>query len=197
MTLESTFDLLQTRLRQLDDLFAALGVTVVEDRPLERVLARGGVDGPAAAPVERAGDKVIEVHGWITGAVEAATECRGAVAPPIDVDGARRALAACHEKFSRAAQEFWCELVSYERIAELTEFGRDRGGESRAWSKGVVVALEQCRGPINDVNETLLLCWQELAERLGVNGTSIQNTTIGQSVRSVPLQRPQARSIGR
>jgi len=191
VALETTFDDLRTRLRHLDDMFGALCVTVVEDRPLERRLA-GGVDGQVAAPVERAGDKVLEVNGWIAGAVESATDCSRAAAHPVDIEGARRALTACHEKFSRAAQEFSSELVSYERIAELMEFGEDRGGEPRAWTTGVIAALEQCRAPMNDVSHALFLCWQELTERLGIGGVSVQTTTIGQHIRGAAVQASQA-----
>src|SRR5262245_20155194 len=173
-------------------MFDALCVTVVEDRPLERSFAGRGLDGPVAAPVERAGDKVLEVDGWIAGAVEAAADCSRAVAHPLDVDGARRALIACHEKFSRAAQEFSSGLVSYERIAELKQFGEERGGEPRAWTNGVIAALEQCRGPIDDVNDALVLCWQELTERLGHGGVSVQTTTIGQHIRGAAVQASQA-----
>ena len=104
---------------------------------------------------------------------------------PVDFDLARQELARCQESYHRLVRRFSCELVSYERMAELKALAREYGGEWRSWAMGVRDVIGQCRAPMDDVMEALFLCWQELAERGGGVSVSVQTTKIGRQRFSV------------
>jgi len=175
--LEKAFQELSVRLRKLRDTFLGVRLTIVEDKPLRDDVVL----------VDRFGDAIEDVLGWIEEALAAATEAEQAVGNAPDMYRARRALTTCQERFHRFDQQYSSELVSYERLDELARFGRQRGGEWRRWASAVKQALEQCRQPLQDVNQALFLCWQELAEHLGTTSVSVQNTTIGQQISAPEL----------
>jgi hypothetical protein len=77
------------------------------------------------------------------------------------------------------------DLLSYERLAELATFGSERGGEWRGWADSVKEALARSWRPAFEVNQALFLCWQEIAERAGVNAVSVHATNIGQMIEGV------------
>ena len=77
------------------------------------------------------GDAIEDALGWVEEALTASADGEQAVGNAPDMYRARRALTAFQEHLNRLAQQFSCELVSYERINELTRFGRRRGGEWR------------------------------------------------------------------
>jgi hypothetical protein len=175
--LEMAFHELSVQLRRLRDTFLGVRLTVVEDKPLRDEVVL----------VDRFGDAVEDGLGWVEEALAAATEGEHALGNPIDMYRARTGLTTCQERFNRLAQQFSSELVSYERLDELARFGRRRGGEWLRWARAVKQALEQCRQPLQEVNQALFLCWQELAERLGMTSVSVQNTTIGQQISAAEL----------
>jgi len=177
MALERAFHELSVELRKLRDTFLGVRLTVIEDKPLRDEVAL----------VDRFGDAIEDALGWVEEALAAAAEGEQAVASAPEMYRARRALTTCQESFNRLVQQFSSELVSCERLNELAGFGRRRGGEWRRWTNAVKEALEQCRQPLQDINQALFLCWQELAERLGVNSVSVQNTTIGQRISAPEL----------
>jgi hypothetical protein len=172
MALEAAFDDLGLRLRAAHEALLELRVTVVEDKPL-----RG-----EAALVDGWGDSVEDLAGTAREAVEAADEARQAIGPPPDLDRARRSLSACHERAGRVARAFWSDLASFERVGDLTRLARRRRGEWLAWSGSVRVALERCRAPLRETDAALLRCWQEIAERVGMNSVTLQATNIGRQV---------------
>lgn len=177
MPLEKAFYELSVQLRRLRDTFLGVRLTVVEDKPLRDEVVL----------VDRFGDAVEDVLGWVEEALTATAEAEQAVGNAPDMHRARRALTTCQERFNRLAQQFSSELISYEPIDELTRFGRRRGGEWRRWANTVRESLDQCRQSIQDVNQALFLCWQELAEHLGTASVSVQNTTIGQQISAPEL----------
>src|SRR5262249_24191374 len=124
---EKAFQELSTELRRLRDTFEDVRLTVVEDKPLRDEVVL----------VDRFGDAIVDVIGWIEEALAAAAEGEEAVGNPPDTHRARRALTACQERFIRLAQQFSLELLSYERLDELVRFGRRRGGEWRRWTNTV------------------------------------------------------------
>jgi hypothetical protein len=176
VAMEPVFENLMCRVREAYDALAELRVTVVEDRPLHG----------EAALVDGWGDAVEDLAGAAREAVEAADEARRAVAPPQDLDQARRALSVCHERAGQVAQRFWTELSSFERFGDLTRFARRRRGEWLAWAGGVRVALERCRGPLRETDGALLRCWQEIAERVGMTAVTIHSSNIGHQVVTPP-----------
>jgi hypothetical protein len=171
------FHELSLQLRKLRDTFLGVRLTVVEDRPPRDEVAL----------VDRFGDAVEDIVGWLEEAVAAAVEAEQAVGNPLDIYRARTALTACQERFNRLAQQFASDLVSFERIDDLTRFGRRRGGEWRRWANTVRESLEQCRPPLHEVSEALFVCWQELADRLGMSSVAVQNTVIGQRISAPDL----------
>lgn len=169
MALEAAFNDLGTQLQSLHEGLVGLRTTVMEDKPL-----RGD-----AVLVDLFGDAADDLIGWLEEALVAVNEVRQTVAYPVDINHTRRALATCQERFNRIAHLFSSDLVCYERIAELTRFGRTRGGEWRSWADSVKAALDACQQPLYDVNQALFLCWQEIAERVGMTSLSVQATSIG------------------
>jgi len=177
MALEKTFQELSDGLRKLQDNLLALQLTIREDLPPEGEVAL----------VDQFGDAVDDSLGWLQESLAAAVEAQHAVEHPVDIDRASRALANCQERFHRVEQRFASDLVSYEKLKDLTGFGRSRRGEWLGWVRSVKKGLEQCRQPIDEVSKALLACWQEIAERAGMTSVSVQATNIGQQITAADL----------
>jgi hypothetical protein len=175
--LEMAFHELSVQLRKLRDTFLGVRLTVVEDKPPRDEVAL----------VDRFGDAVEDIVGWLEEALAAAVEGEQAVGNPPDMYRTRSALTACQARFNRLAQQFAYDLISYERIDDLTKFGRKRGGEWRRWASTVRESLEQCRQPLQETGQALFMCWQELADRLGMSSVAVQNTVIGQQIAAPEL----------
>lgn len=174
MAVETTFQDLVARLGALRDAAESLQITVVEDRPLS-----GGV-----LLVERLGNATDDLRGWVEEALVAAGDALAAVGNPLDEYKARTALAQANRLLLRVEYKFLSQEMSSEQLHELAKFGRRRGREWLGWSGSVMQALTQCRALVHQVDEALLLTWQELSERLGTAGVSIQTTSIGQHITS-------------
>jgi len=170
--LENTFQDLTSKLRELREHLGGLQVTVVEDRPLHDVVKL----------VDRLGEIIEDLLGHLEEALAAAAKGQQAVAHPVDLDRARRALTACQERYNSLAQRFTCDLVCYETIEELTGLGRARRGEWLAWAKTVRESLRDCQQSSYEVSQALFRCWQSIAERVGANSVSVQATNIGQQI---------------
>ena len=170
MALEAAFQELVAQLGTLRDSLMGLRVTVVEDRPLV-----GGV-----ILADTLGDSVEDLLGWLEEALEGAVEGQQAVGHPTDVDRARRSLTACQEQYNRIAHRFSSELISYERMEQLTSLGHQRGRGWLAWTDSVKEALDRCQQPLYDTNQALFFCWREIAERAGMTSVSVQ--AIGQQI---------------
>ena len=182
MALEAAFGDLAVQFQILRDALLALRTTVIEDRPLRDDVAL----------VDSFGDAVEDILGWLEEALIASREGQQAVGHPLDLDRARRALTTCQERFNWISQRFFSDLVSYQRIEELTGLGRERRGEWLAWGSSVREGLDRCQQPLYDVNQALFRCWQEIAERVGMTSVSVQATNIGQQI-TVPEGRQMAR----
>ncbi|MFN8490550.1 MAG: hypothetical protein U0350_23375 [Caldilineaceae bacterium] len=172
MALEAAFGELRIQLQRLRELFTDLRTTIVEDKPPQDDVVL----------VELWGDGVDDLLGWLEGALEAADKAQQAVAYPGDLNQAWRALVICHAQFQHIYQRFAAELICYERINELTRFGRRRGGEWQAWANSVKAALVTCQTPLFDLSQALFGCWQEIAEHSGMQTVSMQVTHIGPKI---------------
>lgn len=175
MALEATFRELSVCLHHLHEAVNELQVTLGDKPSDESALADG---------VETA---VLDLAGILHEARRAALDARKAVGHPPDLDGARRALTVCQERFHRIEQQYATNLVSYEKLKELARLGTER----RAWlpwAGAVKQGIEQCRQPLEKTSRALALCWQELAERLGMMNISVQATNVGQQI-SLPRSR--------
>jgi hypothetical protein len=171
MALEATFRELFVQVRKLHDILNAVLLTV-GDKPTRR----------GAALVDGLENTVLDMLGLVENARTAARAAEKAVAAPMDLDRARRALAKCQEHFHRLEMQFANELVSYEKLKNLASLGSERGGEWKAWAGSMKDAIEECRHPLEEVGKALIACWQELAERLGMTNLSVNATNIGQQI---------------
>lgn len=172
MPLEATFQELFTELRKLHDTLVAVRLTVVEDKPV-----RG-----EAALVDHLEDTILEMMGSLDEALKAARLAQKAVGNITNLHAARRALTVCQDRFHRIEQQFAADLVSYEKLKDLTSLGSERRGEWLPWSNSVKEGIEQCRPPLDGTSKALATCWQEIAERVGLTSISVQATNIGQKI---------------
>ena len=175
MALEASFSDLCAELESLREAFGQFSAAVA-DKPLK---------GDSVL-VDLFGDAADDLLGWVEEAAQSALEGKQAVSYPLDTASARRRLIACQERFNLMSNKLWSDLVSYERMREIATLGRERRGEWLAWSGGVKSALDSCREPLYNVNQSLFACWQEITEHMGTSSVSVQTTTIGQQV-TVPL----------
>jgi hypothetical protein len=172
MALEKTFRQLSLSLHKLEDALKALHAT------------SGDTPNDVSVLADRLEETLLDMNGTLYGARRAAVQARKSVSAPIDLDGARRALTRCQERFHRVEQLFASDLASYER---LTDFAR-LGNERRAWQpwvETVKIGIELCREPMEQASLAIAACWGELAERLGMVNISMhatgQNITVPKS----------------
>jgi hypothetical protein len=170
--LEATFRELSRELCKLRDTLRALRLTVVEDKPLQ---------GDAAL-VDVFEDTILELMGWLQEALKSARTAEKAIQYSTDLNGARRALAACQRNIHRIERQSSEELLSYEKLKDLTGLGNARRGEWVPWANSVKQGIEQCREPLDAAGKALAACWQEIAERVGMASVSVRSTNIGQKV---------------
>jgi hypothetical protein len=169
MALEATFRALFIQMRKLCDTLNAVLLTV-GDQPQNR----------GAMLADELENSVLDILGLAEDARTAARMAEKAVSHPVDLERARRALAKCQESFHRVEEQFSTELVSYEKLANLTTLGTDRGGEWKPWAASMKDAIEQSRQPLAEASKALAASWQELVEHGG--GTSISVTNTGQKI---------------
>jgi hypothetical protein len=144
----------------------------VGDRPQKR----------GAALADDLENTVLDILGLAEDARTAARIAEKATAHPTDLDRARRALAKCQRNFHQIERQFSSELVSYEKLRDLTSLGNERGGEWQAWAGGMKDAIEQGREPLEEASKTLAACWQELVEHGGTTSISVRTQNLGQKI---------------
>jgi hypothetical protein len=172
VTTERAFRDLKHQLRVLDEALELLSTTAEEDKPTRDDVVVAG----------RLADAVLAARGLLDEARGHGEEALRAVAAPLDGDRARRGLAACQERFHGFARQVAVELASFDRLDDLRTVGEERGPAWRKWAEVVHQSLEQCQGQIDEARNAMLVCWQELAERLGAGAVSVRNTSIGQQI---------------
>lgn len=170
MAIEAAFERLVGTFSAAAETFQGLHLTVNEDRP---------PDG-AVLMVERLGNLVEDLRGWLAEGHAAAIDARQAADYPLNGHRARQALGIANERFIRLETLFFNEAVSHRMIDSLERFGRQRGGEWFGWCGSVAMALQGCREPLSALGEAILCAWQELSERLGTMSLQIHNTSVGQ-----------------
>jgi hypothetical protein len=172
VALEATFEDLTGQLRKLRDVLQALSMTTGEDRSRAE----------AVVLVDKINDSVMELAGWLENSLAAAEKGEEAVSQVPDLNRARRQLAVSQEGFQKLSEAFFSDLLSYDRIAELVQFGSEHGRQWMAWANTVKRGLEGCRPHLDTVAHSYFRCWQEIAERVGTSSVSLQTTTIGQQI---------------
>jgi hypothetical protein len=188
MTLEAAFRDLRLDCHHLYEAVLGLRLAIVEDKPLA-----GDV-----VLVDELSDAADDVLGWLEearGVITAGQQAAGAVHT---VERTRQALITCHAQVNRAQHRFSTDLAAYERVAALLHLGNERGGEWLAWAQSVHEALERCQQPLHDVQQALLLCWQEMVERMGTLGVALQEFLTSQTGGPLPAsqERQPASAIG-
>jgi hypothetical protein len=169
VALEATFRALPLSLHQLHEALNELEVTLGDKPPYD--------ESALADDLESA---VMDLMGTLHETRKAALNAQRALAPPHDLDRARRALTLCQERFHRLEKQFASGLVSYEKLKELARLSNERR-EWLPWANTVRQGIEQCRHPLERTSKALAACWEELAERLGMVSVSVQ--TIGQQIK--------------
>jgi hypothetical protein len=170
MALAAAFHDLVVRLRHVAECLQAVQVTVAEDVPAS----------PETVLADQFGNSTLDIRGLLAEAIGAAEEAESQVR---DIDRCRCALANCQLGFHQIVRRFASELVSYERLADLSGLGRERRGEWLAWTGSVKQAIEECRHPLDQAADALFECWQEIAERAGMTSVSVRTTNVGQHFR--------------
>jgi hypothetical protein len=128
------------------------------------------------------GDALTEVADLLRRAIPAAISARKAANYPVDLDGVKSALVSCQDKVAGLGKRFRDGLISVENVDTLSRLKR-RGGQWAKWAETVVKGLQESQEALRVVNETILLCWQEIAERAG--NVSVRTTAIGKKVVNV------------
>jgi hypothetical protein len=175
MALEKTFGMLCERIERLET-------------PLNELVKLTGEFGPKRRVVHLVPsfyDQIIEVDALRAETLAAAMEATRSAGRPLDLQAVRRALTECHEAFNKLLKKFWQEVMSFGQVEELAELGRERGSQWSKWTTTIQAWIKDCVDGFLQVNEMLVICWQEMTERLGIATVSVQNTTIGQQI-SVP-----------
>jgi len=171
VALEATFRELTVRLHLLHDALNSLQV-MLGDKPLT----------PGSALVDGVEGFLLDMMGVLHEARTAALNAQRGVAPPMDLDRARRALGTCQERILDIEKQFSNDLASYEKLWELVRLGNERGDEWLAWAGGMKQGIEECRQPLEDLSRTVARCWQEIAEHAGATSVSVRTTNIGQRI---------------
>ncbi|SRR6266498_5305460 len=184
MALEESFTSLSQHLCLLHDELQELRRTVTEKPPKGDVVL-----------VDLFSDAADDLLGWIVEASAYAGEAVEAASYPVDLDRARRSLKMCQEKFILTSVKLSADLLSYDRMEELVSFGDHRRSGWEKWATNVKAALESCREPLYEVNQTLFACWQELAERIGATSVSVKTTNIGQQNIKMPVDAVAAEGV--
>jgi hypothetical protein len=182
VALEATFRELEVSLHKLNDALDALQVGL-GDKPIN----------DEAALVDGLEDAVLDVTGVFQETQKAALTARKAVASPVDLDGAWRALTVCQEHLHGIEKRFSEHLLCYEKLRELERLGGKRGGEWPGWAESTRQSIEACRPPLEEVSRAVSRCWQEIAEHAGNTSVSVHNTSIGQKI---VAKAPEANDVG-
>jgi hypothetical protein len=162
------YDNLLTTIRGSVEKFQELRLTFVEDMPI----------GDGAILVERCGDRIDDIVGWLAEAAEAVMESHGKRESGNERDALRNALAFGETQAIKVAAMFSRDLVSYRTIRELRRLGSKRGPEWVLWAYSVEQALDGCRAPVESVQRALVMAWKELAKEAGA-GVVVTNTNVG------------------
>src|SRR5262249_1329476 len=123
-----------------------------------------------------------DLIGLVEEAKAAAQAGQKATMGQMDLASARHSLIACHERVNSASQRFYSELVSFEALQALSSLVNEQRMVWHQWVSGVKDALDRCRQPIDNVNQALFQCWQEISERAGLVSASVEAARTGQPI---------------
>ena len=176
MSLRTEFQNLRTQQERLHEVFSDLR-RLLDDHPPQ---------GDKVLLLDSFGDAVEDLLGWLE---ESSQTCMPLLPskPAVknddfDANLVRRALVVCQELLNQQMHRFLIDLVSYDKISQLLQFGRERGGEWQAWAKGIKLELETCQQQMFLMNQVMFRCWVEMAEWIGMTSINVHSTSIGQQI---------------
>jgi hypothetical protein len=156
MALEPAFEHLWTRVHGLREAVVAMQFTVVEDRPRNSDVV----------PVQSLGDVVGDLLAEVQETLEATSYGLCAVRARNQPGAVRCSLVRAHRSANQAGWRLADGVADRARLEDLDDLARRRGPAWGSWLAGVVDAIERCRPPLRDVQESLLVCWSELTDRV-------------------------------
>jgi hypothetical protein len=167
MTLEAVFKDLSAKWERLvEELEHGLLWSVTQTQPEEEhTLAHHYVDGAT---------DLLDL------ARKGLTACRSVADRTLGLAQAGKALLKCQEQYNALAELYDSRLASRLQLRRLRNFGMERGGAWNDWAKHVRDALVRCRTQMDELNRGWFGCWQELTDRIGMQGVSVQ--AIGQQI---------------
>lgn len=174
MALETTFRDLGARLNDLIGVLNELHVSVGFKPPHDET-----------AVADDLGEGSLHLVGVLNESLAAAVQAQQAVTNHPDLDRARKALAVCQERFNLFDKDFPTLLASYKQLTALARLATERP-EWIHWVSNMKQGIEDCHEPMATVRITMAACWQELAERVGMNSVSVHNTSVGQRIVARP-----------
>jgi hypothetical protein len=155
MTMAADVRALWCALHDLRDAVLPVRMQAVEDRP-------GNI---VPQPVQVVADGLDSVFGRLQQAI---AELSRAIAADGEAEPRHRVVAAlgrCNATLVELGREWTEQVSSYHRLAQLVTSARERGW--RSWARSLVDGVQGCERARDQVQLSLLACWQGLAEQGG------------------------------
>ena len=153
---------------------------------LRRLLDDHPSEGDKVLLLDSFGDAVEDLLGWLHESLERCAPFLpakpGERENDFDANVARQALVVCQNLFNQQMHRFSVDLVSYDKVAQLLKFGRERGGEWQSWAKGIKLELESCQQHLFLTSQVLFRCWVEMAEWIGLTSISVRTTNVSHQI---------------
>ena len=181
MALEITFRELFTQLNDLKATLDPLRCLLPEDPHNVEVVF-----------VQHLRESVESVNGWLDHCLEHLQTAQNALGHA-NLNRPRRALTLCQTSFDEAERTFAAELLSFDKLREITRLGARHRDTSRlrdiwrTWSHNMMKDLDVCRYELGLTRKALTACWQELAEHAAQTSISVRTTNIGQKIKAPNL----------
>jgi hypothetical protein len=185
LALEAAFDRLCIDLRKLRDLLHDVDVNIGDKPEAEGVLL-----------VDDMSDGVTELVGLSEECLSTAEEARRFAGPTFEPNQMRRSLAESQKQFHSLSKILWSNLLSYDRISALVQFGSKHSPEWRGWVDSVRQGLDRSQPAVEAVEEAYFQCWHEIAERVTASPVSLSTTNIGQYITTAALETAEAAREG-
>jgi hypothetical protein len=172
--LQASLGELGARCSDFGDAMTRLRLTLVEDRPSDIALA----DGMAAV--------VDDIQGWVEECEHALREAPSSSRTSADLEAIVECLAGCRYAVSKMLGQFSQELGARQRIDHLTAVGRERGGAWMRWAGEVKRSIDVSDAALREVVDSLLGCYQEVADRIGAGSVTATASSVGVSFGAPP-----------
>jgi hypothetical protein len=167
MSPETCLHALEGQLKALLALLSEIRIAVCEDHPASPDLAL--VDHRSTALDD------------LIAQTEEAIECLTKDADTwVDRKAAGRILAQVHRHFNSIHAHLWSDLMSHERILEMTLAAGRHGGEWVPWVRSVQSTIRRCPELLFGISGTVLACWEDVSEGSGSEGIrAVAMATVG------------------